>query len=157
MKLLVLFIMLSVANTVLQTAEKLIVVKCGKNIAACFSALCFGFYTVVIVYTMCELPLWAKAGITAICQFCGVFAVKSIEQSIRKDRLWKIEVTIEGRWIEPVSEYLAQNNIEYSIINLAGGNAIFNIYCNTQAESLKCKQMIETYNGKYFASECKNL
>lgn len=158
MKLLILFIALSVTNTILQTTEKLLVVKCGKTLAATFSAICFGFYTIVIVYTMCDLPLLAKAGVTAICQFCGVFTVKLIEQKLYKDKVWKIEFTVNSKWKKAIVEYLDNNDLNnYSIIELETENIIFNIYCETQAQSLKCKKLVQTYDGKYFISESKTL
>ena len=156
MKLLMLFIVLNILNTVLQTTEKLMVVKCGKVASALFSAVCFGFYTVVIVYTMCELPLLVKAFVVAICQFTGVFTVKLIEQKIRSDKLWKVEFVTDSKWKKAIEEYLEECKIEYSSIPLES-QIIYNIYCETQVQSLKVKNMVETYQGRYFVSESKSL
>ena len=52
MNLLILFIVLNIANVILQTAKSICTVKCGKLVAAIANAIAYGLYTVVIVYTV---------------------------------------------------------------------------------------------------------
>ena len=51
MNLLIMFIVLSIVNVILQTVKSICTVKCGKGVAALVNAIAFGLYTVVIVYT----------------------------------------------------------------------------------------------------------
>ena len=56
-KLLILFIALNIVNVIIQTVKSLATVKCGKTVAAIVNAVAYGLYTVVVVYTVCDLPL----------------------------------------------------------------------------------------------------
>ena len=94
MKLLIVFILLNAINVVIQTIKSLLTVKGGKVMAAVANAIAYGFYTIVVIYMVCELPLWQKVVIVGSCNFIGVYIVKLIEEKMRRDKLWKIEATI---------------------------------------------------------------
>ena len=94
MKILVLFIILSIANVIIQTIKSLATVKCGKGVASIVNAVAYGLYTVVIVYTNADFPLWEKVVITAIVNLIGVYIVKYFEEKMRKDRLWKVDLKL---------------------------------------------------------------
>ena len=57
-ELLIIFIALNIVNVIIQTVKSLATVKCGKTVAAVVNAVAYGLYTVVVVYTVCDLPLW---------------------------------------------------------------------------------------------------
>ena len=97
--LLIIFIVLNIFNVIIQTVKSIVTVKCGKPAAALTNAIAFGLYTVVTVYLMCDLALWLKALIVALCNLVGVYVVKWIEEKARKDRLWKVEATIPNQGI----------------------------------------------------------
>ena len=59
-KLFIIFIVANILNVILQTVKSLATVKCGKGSAALINAVSYGFYTYVIVLTVCDLPLWLK-------------------------------------------------------------------------------------------------
>ena len=82
-KLLLIFIILNITNVIIQTVKSLVTVKCGKTAAALINAVAYGLYTVVVIYTVCELPLYLKALIVAICNLVGVYVVKLIEERAR--------------------------------------------------------------------------
>lgn len=157
MNLLLVFIILNIVNVVLQTIKSLATVKCGKGVAAVVNALAYGLYTYVIIYTNADLPMFTKACVVALTNLIGVYIVKSVEEKMRKDRLWKIECTIcekdRAEFIKNLKFSKLSHN-EYVIDNNYRG---FNIYAYTQADSIKAKNIIESYNGKYFASESKIL
>lgn len=157
MELLIIFITLNIVNVILQTIKSLATVKCGKVAAAVVNAVAYGLYTIVLVYTMCDLPLMWKASIVALCNFIGVFVVKLIEEKARKDKLWKVEATILAPLTADTAKYLKACDIPFSYIENVGKHTIFNIYCRTQAESINVKCMLEDYDAKYFVSESKTL
>ena len=70
--LLITFIVLSIVNVILQTVKSIVTVKCGKFSASIVNAVAFGLYTVVTVYTMCDLPLMIKALIVALCNLISL-------------------------------------------------------------------------------------
>src|SRR5699024_10697866 len=93
-KLLIIFIVLNAVNVVIQTIKSICTIKSSKMVAALVNAIAYGLYTVVVVYMVCELPLLWKVVIVGVCNFVGVFIVKWIEEKARKDKLWKVEITV---------------------------------------------------------------
>ena len=156
MELLIIFITLNIVNVILQTVKSLATVKCGKVAAAIVNAVAYGLYTVVLVYTMCDLPLMWKASIVALCNFIGVYVVKLIEEKARKDKLWKVEATVTADQAEKVKWQFENRNIPYNYIDI-GKYVIFNAYCQYQFESAKVREILNEYNAKYFVSESKTL
>lgn len=157
-KLLVIFIALNIVNVIVQTFKSLATVKCGKVMASIVNALAYGIYTVVLVYMNCDLTLWQKVLIVAGTNLVGVFVVKFIEEKLQKDKLWKIEgtVNVENVKVEKLLGKLAINNIPYNYIDI-GKYYILNCYCSTQNQSAIVKELYKEYNVKYFASESKVL
>jgi hypothetical protein len=160
MKLLWLFIILNIVNVVLQTVKSIATIKCGKAVAALINAIAYGLYTVVVVYTVCDLDLWVKVAVVALANFVGVYVVKLIEEKARKDKLWKIEATIHNEGIDPHYDdclvALRNADIPHNYID-ANKYLIINVYCATQAESRVAKAILDQYNAKYFVSESKTL
>lgn len=156
MELLLIFIALNIVNVILQTVKSLATVKCGKVAAAVVNAVAYGLYTIVLVYTMCDLPLMWKASIVALCNFIGVYVVKLIEEKARKDKLWKVEATVHPNHAEWLISRLSEQNLPFNYIDVEK-YVIFNIYCATQAESSAARALLEVSNAKYFVSETKTL
>lgn len=156
MELLIIFIVLNIVNVILQTVKSLATVKCGKVAAAIVNAVAYGLYTIVLVYTMCDLPLMWKASIVALCNFIGVYVVKLIEEKARKDKLWKVEMTLPPEHAEKVHTMLQLVGIPHNYINIEK-YVLFNCYCATQAESARVKTIANDFEAKYFVSESKTL
>ena len=156
MELLIIFIALNIANVIIQTVKSIATVKCGKVSAAVINAVAYGLYTIVTVYLMCELDLYLKAGIVALCNLVGVYVVKLIEEKARKDKLWKVEMTLPPEHAEKVHTMLQLVGIPHNYINIEK-YVLFNCYCATQAESARVKTIANDFDAKYFVSESKNL
>ena len=157
MKLLIIFIVLNVFNVIIQTVKSICTIKCGKVSAALINAVAFGLYTIVTVYMLCELPLMWKAGIVALCNLVGVFLVKWAEEKARKDKLWKVELTVRQTRTSVLARELEELNIPFNYIENVGKYTVFNIYCATQKESAFVKDLTTRHNAKYFVTESKNL
>jgi hypothetical protein len=159
-KLLLVFIGLNIANVIIQTVKSIATVKCGKGVAAIVNAVAYGLYTVVTVYLMCELSLGLKALIVALCNLVGVYVVKWAEEKARKDKLWKVEATIQNLiyFTDYIKAECEKNKIPYSILNVENVDyVVFNFYCATQEKSRIVKQICDGCNAKYFVSESKTL
>ena len=158
MKLFVIFVVLNVLNVIIQTVKSICTIKCGKVGAALINALAYGLYTIVLVYMSCELDLWTKAVVVALCNLIGVYVVKLIEEKMRKDKLWKIELTVKADTAESLEIELENFEIPYSsLLTNDEKHMIFNIYCATQKESAFVKAIAERFNAKYFVTETKAL
>lgn len=154
-KLFITFVILNIVNVIIQTVKSLATVKCGKTVASIVNAIAYGLYTVVVVYTVCDLPLWLKVVVVGVANLIGVYVVKLIEEKSRKDKLWKIEATVNG--IE-CYEDLFMENISCNCLNTnKKGQFIINCFCPTQKESAKAKEILDKHNAKYFVTETKNL
>ena len=160
MELLILFIVMNVLNVIIQTVKSICTIKCGKAVAAIVNAVAYGLYTYIVVLTMCDLPLLAKCLIVAGCNFVGVYVVKLIEEKARKDKLWKVEATVQNmvHFIDYIQKECEKHFIPYSVINVENVNyVVFNFYCATQEKSRIVKQICDGCNAKYFVSESKTL
>jgi len=116
------------------------------------------FYNVMLIYTVADFPLWQKCTITFFCNVLGVYIVKYFEEKSRKDKLWKIEMTVKNYRAKDLSKSLTDVGIPFSKILTANSDyIIFNVYSATQKESALVKMLADTYKAKYFVSESKNL
>ena len=155
-KLFITFVILNIVNVIIQTIKSLATVKCGKTVASIVNAVAYGLYTVVVVYTVCDLPLWLKVVVVGVANLIGVFVVKLFEEKSRKDKLWKVEATIPNSKSYFVIQEL-QSQVPFNYIEGVGRYTLFNIYCSTQKESAYVKEILNKYEAKYFVSETKNL
>lgn len=156
MNLIIVFIIANIVNVVIQTIKSLCTVKCGKTVAAVVSAIAYGFYTYVIVLTVCDLPLWLKIIVVALCNLVGVYAVKLGEEKARKEKLWKVEVTVSPLEAPALIEEAKVKDLPFNYVDV-NKYYLFNFYCPTQADSTVIKNMLVKYNAKYFVSESKIL
>lgn len=156
-KLLILFIVLNVVNVIIQTVKSIATIKCGKTVAALVNAIAYGLYTVVVVYTVCELPLWLKVVVVGGANLVGVYLVKLFEEKSRKDKLWKVEATVLRGWTKELHSALVEAEIPHNYLENVGKYTLFNLYCATQAQSAKAKEIMTKYDAKYFVSETKIL
>lgn len=151
-----LFVALNIVNVIVQTIKSIATLKCGKGTAALINAFAYGFYTIVTIYMLCELPLFWKAGIVAVCNLIGVFVVKWGEEKSRKEKLWKVEATVARTKSSAVQSMLDNARIPHNYLH-AGQYTIFNCYCETKKQSEAIKEILKNYNAKYFVSESKTL
>lgn len=156
MNTILLFALCTAVNVILSTVKSILTVKGGKLSASFINALTYGFYSYVIVLTSADgMPIWLKMAITAICNFIGVYLVKWIEEKARKDKLWKVELTVPTKYTNIIDFDL--HDVPHSYIKLSDKHTLFNFYCATQKESAKVKSIANQYEAKYFVAESKNF
>ena len=156
MNTILLFALCTAVNVILSTIKSILTVNGGKFSASLINAITYGFYSYVIVLTSADgMPIWLKMAITAICNFIGVYLVKWIEEKARKDKLWKVELTVPTRYTNTIDFDL--HDVPHSYIELSNKHTLFNFYCATQKESAKVKAIANQYEAKYFVAESKNL
>ena len=156
MNTILLFALCTAVNAILSTIKSILTVNGGKISASLINAITYGFYSYVIVLTSADgMPIWLKMAITAVCNFVGVYFVKWIEEKVRKDRLWKVELTVPTKYTNTIDFDL--HDVPHSYIELSDKHTLFNFYCATQKESAKVKAIANQYEAKYFVAESKNL
>ena len=156
MKLFIIFIILNAINVILQTVKSILTIRGNKIVAALANGIAYGLYTVVIVYTVCDLSLMSKVLVVGGCNFIGVYIVKLIEEKARKDKMWKIETAVPNDLAENFLKEAKETNISFNTIAV-DNYTIFNFFCATQNDSLAAKAIITKYNTKCFVSESKTL
>jgi hypothetical protein len=58
--MLILFSFLTIINVVFSTIKSIVTIKSGKTVAALISAGYYGYYNIVLIYTVADFPLWQK-------------------------------------------------------------------------------------------------
>ena len=158
MEMLIIFIVLTILNVVIQTIKSIATIKCGKVVASLVNAVAYGLYTYVIFFTSADgIDLHAKALITAFANLVGVYVVKFFEEKARKDKVWKVECSVPTERAEVFKNWVKARNLPFNYIENIGKYTIFNIYCYTQEDSAKAKVLMEHFTLKYFVSESKTL
>lgn len=150
------FIGLNIVNVIIQTVKSIATVKCGKTAAALINAIAYGLYTVVVVYTVCDLPLWLKVAVVGLCNLVGVYLVKWGEEKAEKEKLWKVEATVSKAAFEEHKDVLASFKVPHNYIDI-GKWVILNFYCATSRQSGNVKSFLDEMNAKYFVAESKTL
>lgn len=157
MEFLTIFVLLSVINVIFSTVRSIVTIKGGKFVASIVSGGYFAFYNVMLIYTVMDFPIWQKCLITFVCNVVGVFIVKFVEELLQKDKLWKVEATIVRSYQTDVCEMLNKTRVPYNYIEGIGKYTIFNVFCATQKQSAAVREILKTYNAKYFVTESKAL
>lgn len=142
---LLLYLVLQIVYVVLNTITNIAKIKCSKLVASITSAVCYGFYVIVVVATACNQPIWVKIILTAVTNLIGVYIGMWVMEKLRKDKLWKIEITV----VDEVEAYnlqvaLRRNKISYNIVKSGNEDVmIFNVYSKNQKESEIIKNELE--------------
>lgn len=157
MTFLITFISLSIINVIFSTIRSITTIKSGKTVASLISGGYFAFYNIMLIYTVADFSMWQKCVITFFCNVIGVWIVKAFEEKAKKDKLWKVELTVRTEQTKILSRQLNELNIPHNYIENVGKWSVFNIYCATQKESIFVKELANKHHAKYFASESKQL
>lgn len=155
MNLIILFFVLTIINVIFSTIKSIVTINGSPFVASFISALYYGYYNIVLIYTVADFPLWQKVAVTFICNLIGVYIVKWAEVRARKDKLWKVELTVPTKYKDAIDFDL--HDVPHSYIELSDKHTLFNFYCATQADSAKVKAIADDYEAKYFVAESKNL
>ena len=118
MSLVITYIVLNIVNVIIQTVKSIATIKCKKGIASVVNAVAYGLYTVVVIYMVCDLPLWFKIAVVAIANLIGVYLVKYFEEKNRKDKLWKVEATINKEDFEKINGTAKSLDLSYNYVDI---------------------------------------
>lgn len=146
-----LYLVLQIIYVVLNTVTNIAKIKCSKLIASITSAICYGFYVIVVVATASNQSIWVKMALTAITNIVGVYVGMWVMEKMRKDKLWKIEITIR----DVIEAYrfentLREKDISFNSVVCENGDIILNVYSKNQKESeIIKKAFAETTTAKY--------
>ena len=153
------FVILNFINVLVNTARSLTTVKGGKWVASVMNALCYGYYTVIIVITATyEMPLLMKCIAVAIVNFVGVFTIKFCEEKMQKEKRWVFFATAKcaNNAIVEVAERLKALEIKLLYTEVIADELYsLQIFSNNKKESEMITAILENYCIKYSAIETK--
>lgn len=148
-----LFVGCTLLNVVLSTIKSVKTIKGTKISAAVWNALAFGLYAYIVILTAsAPITTFWKVFITAACNLVGVYGVKLVEERMRKDKMWKLEMTVRNDEVEKLHQLLTTANIPNHYLT-AGKHTVFNCYCETKEQTDKAMKCGEICQAKTFASE----
>lgn len=153
----IIFFVCSVINVFLQTAKSLIMIRTtNKHINAITQAIVYAFYTIVIVFTAQDVALWLKCVICGVSNLIGTeltyIVVNPIMDRMKKEKLWKIEVSVPRENTPELIDTINELNLQYNWFEI-DNYILFGFYCYTRQESEIVKNLVKKYNGKYFITE----
>lgn len=153
-KFFTLFFILSFVNVFGSTIKTLTQLKCSKFVASLTSAVYYGFYTIVLVYTVSEgMPLWLKIVIVGACNFFGTYLANAIfEKATKKELTWRVTVSVPKETNTDFANALLNENLDYRAFGNHNNWFMYDVYCNTTTESDKLKAIIPK-SAKYIISE----
>lgn len=156
-KMVILFCVCSLVNVILSTLKTLIMVNAGRGSAIIINAVCYGFYTLV-VKQLNAVDYVTAVVVTILANIVGVWISYKIMDLFTKDKLWKIEATFNKKenFTHNLEVWAKVNKIPCNYIDI-DKYIIVNFYSATQKDSSAIKEFVKKFNGKYFATESKNL
>lgn len=156
MNVLILFSFLTIINVVFSTIKSIVTIKSGKTVAALISAGYYGYYNIVLIYTVADFPLWQKVVVTFLANLIGVWIVKWGEEKARKDKLWLVKITIPVNYSDIIKKELNNNNISFTYYDI-NKYFVFDCFCENQKDTKIVSTLCKKYQGKIFATENKIL
>lgn len=155
------FVVLNFVNVLVNTARSLLTIKGGKWVASVMNAVCYGYYTIIIVITATyDMPLLIKCVAVAIVNFVGVFTIKFCEEKMRKERMWIYNATAKVCSNELIKVVSLLKEAEIKLVyTCLVENELYTItiFANNSKESEMIKSILENYNIKYYAVETKEI
>lgn len=146
------FTIATLLNVVLQTCKSVLTIRASRKVAALINAVAFGFYT-VIVKSIADIDLMVSVPITVVGNLVGVWFALWLMDKIKKDRLWRITVTVKAEDAKiDIENSLEKYNIGYNTIQ-CNGRYVVDIFSYTQGESTLIKEILTKENVKYCVTE----
>lgn len=155
MKMLLIFALCTLLNVVLATIKSVMTIKGTKISAAIWNALSFGLYSYIVILTAtADLTTLEKVIVTIVCNLIGVYGVKWVEEKMRKDRLWKIEMTVKTADADMMHTALNGAGVPHNFMEV-GKHTVFNCYCESKPQTDDALKIGKILDAKTFAAETK--
>ena len=134
-KVVTIFCICSLINVILSTLKTLIMVNAGEKMSILINAVCYGFYTLV-VKQLSAVDYMTAVVVTILANIIGVWISYRIMDLFKKDKVWRITVTLKSaKEFEFCEKKLQKYNIAYTPISATRS---LDIYSYNQEESKFC-------------------
>ena len=153
----VVFFALQLVNVIFGTIRSIVTNSGTKLTAAIVNAVSYTFYAAIVKLTT-QQDMIVVIGATFITNMIGVYLAIWLLEKFKKDRLWRITVTIPIKIgsldTRAITESLDKYNISYTVY-IGNDVKVIDIYSKTQGESSLIKEILSPYDKKikYFVSQ----
>ena len=139
----------------LNTIKTIITVNGTRGRAALSSAICYGFYA-LIIQQIAGTSLAVAIIVTFITNLIGVYISVLILDKLKKQHIWKYTITTAD---ERVKTALNTNEIGYTLNEVIyKDKKLYSIeaFSNSRADSQLIKGILDTYRCKYCVTDTMN-
>lgn len=149
MKIIVIFTILQPVNVILSTIRSILTIKSGRIVASISSAVYFGFYTIIVIYTAADnMPLWVKILITTLTNLVGTYIAKLILDKSKKEKLWDITATVKTRRLEDTCNELNRHSLLHTKIEMNNPEYwLIHTYAKGKEESRLIRNIFKKYDA----------
>lgn len=151
-EMILLFFGLQLVNVMLSTAKSIITVKGDKKLSCVINAISYTFYA-CIVKMITTQDMLIVGIVTFVTNIIGVYLITLLIEKLKKDRLWRISITIKNKAIlEEVKKGLGYYNIKFLEVDSEKYHLI-DVFSYTSAESILIKEVLKNKKVKYTIQE----
>ncbi|MBO5884626.1 MAG: hypothetical protein J6Q51_02415 [Clostridia bacterium] len=148
----VLFFVCQLINVVLSTIKSVVTIKGTKLVASVFSAVNYGFNT-VIIKVIADVDLWIAVIVSVVCNLVGVYFGLWITEKLRKEQLWKITVTVPTENLQDFKNDLLANDVDFIAYETSWKDyKVVDLFSKHKSTSKVIKEIFKHYNVKYTIS-----
>jgi len=147
------FFLSSLLNVILSTMKTVLTVRASKQIATLINCVNYTINT-VIIKQITECDTWIAAIVTFFTNLIGVYFALWLIDRFKKDKLWKITVTIKDiNVLYEVVDILDEKDIEYTYESRyyskmkKGGR--LEVFSKSKEESKIVKEILDSVKCKY--------
>ena len=147
----IIFFTLNLINVILGTMRSVLTVKSTPLVAVIINTLSYTFYSGIVKMTG-EQAMAVVLATTALTNIIGVWVAKVLLNKMRKDKLWRFTISVRYDDMGEFAKELNATNLPFGW-SMRGKWVTYDVYAETQNESLVIKELCRKYDAKVFVSE----
>ena len=158
MQVIILFALLQFINVILSTIKSVLTVKSNRIVASVSSAIYFGFYTIIVIWTAADnMNIWIKVAITSATNLTGTYIAKYILDKAKKERLWDITAAVKSTVLDNVCSELNEHCLLHTRIEMNNPKYwLIHTYAKGKEESRLIRDILAKYEAYIIVFEQKS-
>lgn len=148
MQVILLFALLQFINVILSTIKSVLTVKSNRIVASVSSAIYFGFYTIIVIWTAADnMNMWIKVATTSATNLTGTYIAKYILDKAKKERLWDITAAVKSTVLDNVCSELNEHCLLHTRIEMNNPKYwLIHTYAKGKEESREIRRILDKYD-----------
>lgn len=155
MQVILLFVLLQFINVILSTIKSVLTIKSNRIVASVSSAIYFGFYTIVVIWTAADnMNIWIKVAIAAVTNLTGTYIAKYILDKAKRERLWDITAAVKSTVLDNVCSELNEHCLLHTRIEMNNPKYwLIHTYAKGKEESREIRRILDKYDAYVIVHE----